>query len=132
MNKDEDFISSAGNSPGYSDWLVDLIENEQITAAELRAALAEKFSSAEEIERAAKEVEISRRIRKIMISLQSAKIEVPADFEAKLMARVGEDETLLRLLEMYLTGFGQALFELLKVLSGLLPESKLSKAPAGS
>lgn len=113
----------------YADWLTDLA-NEELAGEDLRNLLAARIASAEEIERAAREVEISRRIRLLMEDLRQAEIEVPADFEAKLMARVGEDATLLSLLEVYLTGFGQTLIELLNALFSLFPEPSTPEAPA--
>ena len=110
------------NAPDYGDWLADLA-NEDFTGDALRSLLAARIMTLEEIERAAKEVEISRRIRKLMNNLQQAEIEVSPDFEAKLMARVSEDETLLNLLEVYLTGFGQSLIELINALFSLFPDA---------
>jgi hypothetical protein len=85
-------------------------------------------------ESAAAEVEAARRVRGLMLSLREAEVEVPADFEARLLARVREepallgvvervraDPTLLDLLELYLDGFGGALVELLNALLSLLP-----------
>lgn len=111
---------------GYADWLVDLA-GEDLTGEDLRNRLAARISSAEEIEQAAQEVEISRRVRLFMESLRQAEIEVPEDFEAKLMARVSEDATLLSLLEIYLSGFGRTLIELVNILFSLFPESKTSE-----
>ncbi len=110
----------------YVDWLVDLA-GEDLTGEALRKMLATRISSAEEIERAAQEVEISRRVRLFMIRLREAEIEVPADFEAKLMARVSKDATLLNLLEIYLFGFGRTLIELVNALFSFVPESKVSE-----
>lgn len=114
---------------GYADWLVDLA-GEDLTGEALRKRLATRISSVEERERAAQEVEISRRVRLFMIALREAKIEVPADFEAKLMARVSEDTTLLNLLEFYLFYFGRTLIELVNALFSLFPESKISEREA--
>ncbi len=113
----------------YADWLADLA-NEHLAGEDLRTTLATRIESAETIERAAAEVEISRRVRLLMINLRQAEIEVPADFEAKLMARISEDATLLYLLEFYLTVFGQTLVELINVLFSLFPESPTPEASA--
>ena len=113
----------------YADWLADLA-NEDLAGEDLRATLATRIESAETIERAAAEVEISRRIRLLMINLRQAEITVPADFEAKLMARISEDATLLYLLEFYLTVFGQTLVELINILFSLFPESPTPEASA--
>ncbi len=111
------------NLSSYADWLVDLA-GEELEGEDLRNALAARIKSAEEIERAAHEVEISRRVRFLIIKLREAEIEIPADFEAKLMSRVGEDETLLNLLEIYLSGFGRTLVELINALFSFFPDSR--------
>lgn len=110
----------------YADWLADLT-NENVSGEALRNLLAARIKSAEAVEHAFQEVEIARRVRQLMINLRLAEIEVPADFEIKLMARVSEDTTLLNLLEIYLTVFGQALVELLNALFSFVPESPTSK-----
>jgi len=69
----------------------------------------------------AAEVAIARRVRALMVELQSAAITVPPGFEARLMARVREDTTLLDLLDLGLAGLGQALLDLLDAIFGLLP-----------
>jgi hypothetical protein len=71
---------------------------------------------------AAAEVVIARRVRALLAELQSASIAVPADFEARLMARVREDATLLDLLELHLAGMGRALLEIVNALLSLLPQ----------
>ena len=111
----------------YADWLADLA-NEEAAGEDLRNLLATRIKSAEAVELAAKEVEISRRIRLLMINLRQAEIEVPADFEAKLMARVSEDATLLSLLEFYFTAFGKTMVELLNALFSLFPEARKPEA----
>ena len=113
----------------YAEWLADLA-NEDLTGEDLRNTLAARIQSAEIIERAAREVEIARRVRLLMLNLRQAEIVVPADFEAKLMARIGEDETLLNLLEFYLAGFGQTLVALLNVLFSFFPESPTPESAA--
>lgn len=120
------------DAPDFSGWMTDLAD-EELTGDALRSRLADRIASGkaeETVERAAREVEIARRIRLLMANLRAAEIEVPADFEAKLMARVGEDAALLNLLEVYLTAFGHALIELLNALFALLPEPpQTSEAP---
>jgi anti-sigma factor RsiW len=71
---------------------------------------------------AAAEVAIARRVGALVAELRSAAIAVPADFEARLMARVREDVTLLDLLELHLAGMGRALLEIVNALLSLLPE----------
>ena len=114
---------------GYADWLVDLA-GEEMEGEDLRNLLATRIKSAEDIERAVREVKISRRVRLLMIKLREAEIEVPANFEAKLMSRIGKDETLLNLLEIYLNGFGRTLIELINALFSFFPESRNSEASA--
>lgn len=114
--KQEDDVSE------YADWLADLGDGE-LSGADLRSLIATRTASAEEAERAAREVEIARRVRSLLSNLRQAEIEVPADFEAQLMARVSADETLLNLLEVYLTGFGDTLVEIINALFSFFPES---------
>lgn len=117
------------NLSSYADWLVDLA-GEELEGEDLRNALAARIKSAQDIERAVHEIEISRRVQFLMIKLREAEIELPADFEAKLMARVGEDETLLNLLEIYLSGFGRTLVELINALFSFFPESRKTETSA--
>ena len=70
---------------------------------------------------AAAEVAIARRVRALVAELRATAVEVPADFESRLMARVRENVTLLDLLELGLAGMGRAILELLDVLFDLLP-----------
>jgi hypothetical protein len=70
----------------------------------------------------AAEVEIARRVHTLVAELRLASVDVPADFEARLMARVREDATLLDLLELHLVAWGRALLELISLLLELLPE----------
>ncbi len=116
-------MTQKDNLSVYADWLVDLA-GEELEGEDLKNVLATRINSAEDIERASREVEISRRVRLLMIKLKEAEIEVPADFEAKLMARVGNDETLLNLLEIYLTGFGRTLVELINALFSFFPDAR--------
>ena len=102
------------------DWLTELAGG-GLAGAELRAALGERFAAGEEVERAAAEVEVARRVRLMMLSLRAAEVEVPADFEVRLLERVRGDQTLLDLLELLLNGFGGALVEFINALFSLLP-----------
>ena len=70
---------------------------------------------------AAAEVEIARRVHALVAELRLAAVDVPVGFEARLMARVREDATLLDLLELYLAGWARALMELINALFELLP-----------
>jgi hypothetical protein len=70
---------------------------------------------------AAVEVEIARRVRALMAELQAANIAVPTDFEARVLARVRADLTLLDLLDLGLAGAGRLLLEVLVLFFGLWP-----------
>ena len=70
---------------------------------------------------AAAEVAIARRVRALVAELQRS-VAVPAGFEARLLARVREDITVLELLELHLAGMGRALLEMVNLLLSLLPE----------
>lgn len=102
-----------------SDWLADLT-GENLVGQELRAVLAKRLSS-EDVEKAAVEVEVARRVRGLMLNLRQAEVEIPADFEAHLLERVRGDQTLLDLLELHLTGFGGVLVELINAFFSFLP-----------
>ena len=70
---------------------------------------------------AAREVEVARRVRLLLAELRAASIAVPAGFEARLMQRVREDQTLFDLLDLGLAGLGQAILEFLDAIFGMLP-----------
>lgn len=105
---------------GNADWLTELAGGE-LTEAELRAALAGRFAVGEEVDRAAAEVLTARRVRGLLLSLREAEVDVPADFEVRLLERVRADQTLLDLLELYLNGLVAALIELINALLSFLP-----------
>jgi hypothetical protein len=71
---------------------------------------------------AAAEVAVAQRVHALVAELRLAAVDVPADFEARLMARVRQDATLLDLLELHLAGLGRVLLELINALLDLLPE----------
>ena len=71
----------------------------------------------------AAEVAAARQVRALLGELRSVPIAVPADFEAVLMARVGRDATFLGLLDLWLSGFGRALLDLLDALFEVPPSS---------
>ncbi len=73
----------------------------------------------------AAEIEIARRVRRVMIELQAMDVVVPAGFEARLLARVHEDVTLLDLLDLGLGGLGYALIEFLNTLFGAFPAPQM-------
>lgn len=69
----------------------------------------------------AAELEIARRVRALMVNLQAVSIEVPADFEARLMERVRGNATFLDLIELAFSALGRALLELLDIFFALMP-----------
>jgi hypothetical protein len=71
---------------------------------------------------AAAEVAVARQVRAWMAELQAAAIPVPAGFEARVLARVRADATLLDLVDLGLAGVGRALLEILALFFSLLPE----------
>lgn len=71
---------------------------------------------------AAAQVLVLRQVRTLMADLRSSPVDVPDDFEARVMARVRGDATLRALLELSLPQLGAALLELLSALFGLLPQ----------
>jgi hypothetical protein len=74
------------------------------------------------------EVEIARRVRALMAELRALEIEMPVDFEVRLMERVRGDEAMLNLLDLWLSGFGRALLELLEAVFAMLPQPTLAPA----
>jgi hypothetical protein len=103
-------------------WLADLA-NGETSGAELKNLLAVRLRASEvEIESATREIEISRRVRRVLEKLRQAEVEIPADFEVKIMDRIRKNVTLLDLLEVYMNGFGYALVEFVNVLFSFFPE----------
>ena len=76
----------------------------------------------------AAEVAVARQVRALLGELRTVPIAVPADFEAVLMERVGRDATYLGLLDLWLSGFGRALLDLL----GAFFDAPPSPAPAAA
>jgi hypothetical protein len=70
---------------------------------------------------AAAEIEVARRVRSLVSELRGVLIDVPANFEARLLERVREDESLLDLLDLGLGGLGRALLELLELCLSFVP-----------
>ena len=64
----------------------------------------------------AAEVAVARQVRALLRELRTVPIALPADFEAVLMERVRRDATFLGLLDLWLSGFGRALLDLLDAL----------------
>lgn len=69
----------------------------------------------------ATEVEIARRVRALVGELRGVMIEVPPDFEVRLLERVRQDTALTDLLDLGLAGLGQTIVELLELLLSFLP-----------
>jgi hypothetical protein len=93
--------------------LTDLVDNPP-TGPEWDAWLASHSELASEID-------IARRVRAFVAELQNASINVPPDFEMRLMERVRADRTLLDLLDLGVGGCARAILELLNALLNLLP-----------
>jgi hypothetical protein len=69
----------------------------------------------------AAEVAAARQVRALLGELRTVPIALPADFEVILMERVHRDATYLGLLDLWLSGFGRALLDLLDALFGAPP-----------
>jgi len=69
----------------------------------------------------AAEVAIARQVHALLGELRTVPIALPADFEAVLIERVRRDATFLGLLDLWLSGFGRALLDLLDALFGAPP-----------
>jgi hypothetical protein len=69
----------------------------------------------------AAEVEVARRVRGLMRQLAKTDIVLPEDFEARLLARIRDDRTLLDMLDLFVADMGGALIELINLLLSLLP-----------
>jgi len=109
-----------------ADWLTDLAAGQEV-GAELRATLASRLESAEQVERAANEIDVARRIQVLMQKLREAEVEVPEDFEVRLMERVAGDQTMLEMVELYMSGFGGAFVELINALFSFLAPAPQSQ-----
>ena len=92
----------------------------------LEGAASEAWLSAHP--EAVAEIEIARRVRALMAELRAMEIELPVDFETRLMERVRGDEAMLSLLDLWLSGFGHALLELLDAIFAMLPQPALATA----
>lgn len=77
---------------------------------------------------AARQIAVARQVSLMMLELRGATLTVPPDFEARLLARIREDSTLLNLLEMSLDGFGHTLQEIISLLLNLIFPPQLASA----
>ena len=78
---------------------------------------------------AAAEVAVAVRVRAWLAELHAAAIPVPPGFEARVLAQVRADATLLDLLDLSLAGVGRALLEILTLFFSLLPETPAPARP---
>jgi hypothetical protein len=76
----------------------------------------------------AAEVAVARQVRALLGELRTVPIAMPADFDAVLMERLRREATFLGLLDLWLSGFGRALLDLLDALFDAPP----SPAPAAA
>lgn len=69
-----------------------------------------------------REFAVARQIRTFLVGLQAEHLalQVPADFERKLLARIQEEQSGVELLDLSSQTFGQWLLELLNLIGGLL------------
>ena len=70
---------------------------------------------------AAAEVTLARQVRALVAELRARPVQIPADFEARVLARVRQDTSLRYLLDLTLSGIGRTLLELLLMCFELLP-----------
>ena len=70
----------------------------------------------------AAEVEIARKVRLLLDAFREAEIAVPEGFEVRLMARLREDRTLIDLVDLWLSGIGRTLLELISLLFAFVPQ----------
>ena len=71
----------------------------------------------------ATEVVIARRVRLLLEELRAADFVVPADFEARVLARCQRDASFLALLDLGLFKSAQVLLDLLSAFFAIVPQS---------
>lgn len=64
---------------------------------------------------AAAEVAVAQRVRVLVAQLRSVEVELPADLEARVLAQVRSNTTLLDVIELLFMGAGRTLREVLDV-----------------
>ena len=82
---------------------------------------------------AAAEVALARQVRALVAELAMRPIQIPAGFEARVLARARQDTSFRYLLDLALGGIGRTLLELLLLCFELLPVPQpdaLPPAPA--
>ena len=82
---------------------------------------------------AAAEVALARQVRALVAELRARPVQVPAGFEARVLARARQDTSFRYLLDLALSGIGRTLLELLLIFFELLPVPQpdaTSPAPA--
>lgn len=94
------------------------------------AELAEGELSGEALERwlaehpeLAADLIAARRVHALVEALRAAEFEVPADFEARVLARIRQDATLSSLLDLGINGVSTLLLELVALVFGLAPRA---------
>ena len=70
---------------------------------------------------AAAEVALARQVRALVAELRARPVQIPADFEARVLARVRQDTSLRYLLDLTLSGIGRTLLTRLLLCFELLP-----------
>ena len=70
---------------------------------------------------AAREVAAAQRSRLLLERLRGAPLALPADFEARVLARCQQDRSLLDLLDLGLAKGGRALLDLLELFFAFFP-----------
>jgi hypothetical protein len=78
---------------------------------------------------AAEEILLARRVRELLVALHDAEFVVPDGFEARLMERLREDRALLDLVDLWVSGIGRAVLELLALIFALLPQPAAQQQP---
>ncbi len=72
----------------------------------------------------ATEVVVARRVRQLLAELRAADLVVPADFEARVLARCQRDASFLALLDLGFFKGAQALLDLLTAFFALVPQAR--------
>lgn len=102
--------------------LAELVD-EQVSEANWETWLAEHPE-------AAAEVEIARKVRLLLLNMRDVPVEVPPDFEARVLARVRDDTMMLDLIDLGLAGWSTAIMELIAMLLNLFPTVMPSPTPS--
>ncbi len=79
---------------------------------------------------AAQEVELARKVRALLVALREAEMQVPEGVEVRLMERLREDRALVDLVDLWVSGIGRAVLELLGLIFALIPAPAPQPNPA--